>query len=496
MISAYPWKDGIKFFVPGAMILASTIAIPGSMQQVQGYAAESLFMAVFANGDALVEYDVSIDDPLTKEIRIKLFGGTHINDLIVVDYEDNLVEYNIGSSPNEIILNTPGISNVRISYSTPDLVDKSEGLWIFSFVATTNFSVRLPSDTVLVDYEPIPTIKFYDDQPLLTFDKPGSIRVSYAIGVLGTEDQANIAIQLASVTIKQTGDRYPDINLTAAQDLLQRAGAARDAGKFAEAESLADKANDTVVTAGKDYESAKIAIANARTEVDKAASEGRSIASARALLEQANTEFASGNYVSARNSADSAVQAIGTKDPEPQIPMTAILVGLVGAVGGAGLLIFLRMRKPAVLQVRQKRELSRIPDNGLSATELIPPTQAKEEVENVPNGAEAVGQQETSIDAMQQGTIPESQIDKSVLARIVSSILEERSHLRPEDQQVLKFLAEKEGAAFESEIRTRFQLPKTTIWRLVKRLEREELVEIRKAGGQNLIKLKFEDKIR
>jgi DNA-binding MarR family transcriptional regulator len=87
-----------------------------------------------------------------------------------------------------------------------------------------------------------------------------------------------------------------------------------------------------------------------------------------------------------------------------------------------------------------------------------------------------------------------SQTDRSILSRIVGNILTEKPHLRPEDQQVLKFLAEKEGAAFESEIRSKFQIPKTTIWRLVKRLEREELVEIRKAGGQNLIKLRFEDK--
>jgi uncharacterized membrane protein len=106
-------------------------------------------------------------------------------------------------------------------------------------------------------------------------------------------------------------------------------------------------------------------------------------------------------------------------------------------------------------------------------------------------------EQEPAEESMpaEPGTIPESQIDRSVLGRIVSKVLEERPHLRPEDQQVLKFLAEKEGAAFESEIRIKFQLPKTTIWRLVKRLEREELVEIRKAGGQNLIKLKFEDKM-
>jgi hypothetical protein len=90
--------------------------------------------------------------------------------------------------------------------------------------------------------------------------------------------------------------------------------------------------------------------------------------------------------------------------------------------------------------------------------------------------------------------IPESQLDKSVLSGIVTKIMEEKPHLRPEDQEVLMYLAEKEGAAFESEIRAKFQLPKTTIWRLVKRLEREELVEIRKAGGQNLIKLRFEDR--
>src|SRR5437867_4068485 len=187
MISTYPWKDGTRFFVPGILLLAAIANIPAYAQQDQGYSSDSLFMAVFANGDALVEYDVSIGDPLAMETRIKLFGGAHINDLIVADYDDKLVEYDVSSSPNEIVLNTTGISNVRISYSTPDLVDKSEGLWTFSLNATTGFSVRLPPDTVLVGTEPNPiSINIVnDDQPLLTFDKPGSIRVTYAIGVLG-----------------------------------------------------------------------------------------------------------------------------------------------------------------------------------------------------------------------------------------------------------------------------------------------------------------------
>ncbi|TLY09872.1 MAG: hypothetical protein E6K88_04805 [Thaumarchaeota archaeon] len=125
MISTYPWRDGTRFFIPGMLLIAAIANIPISEGQKQDYASESLFMAVFANGDTLVEYDVSINDPLAKDIRIKLFGGAHINDLIVVDNEDKLVDYEIGSSSNEIVLNTPGVPNVRISYSTPDLANRT-----------------------------------------------------------------------------------------------------------------------------------------------------------------------------------------------------------------------------------------------------------------------------------------------------------------------------------------------------------------------------------
>ena len=156
-----------------------------SAQQAD-YSSESLFVALFANGDALVEYDISIRDPLDEEIRVKLFGGPHVNDLIVVDYEDSLVEYEIGASQSEIILNTPGVENVRISYTTPDLANRIQGIWTFSINASTGFIVRLPPDSVLVNYEPIPAIRFVNDQPLLTFNNPGNVQVSYAIGVLGT----------------------------------------------------------------------------------------------------------------------------------------------------------------------------------------------------------------------------------------------------------------------------------------------------------------------
>ena len=90
----------------------------------------------------------------------------------------------------------------------------------------------------------------------------------------------------------------------------------------------------------------------------------------------------------------------------------------------------------------------------------------------------------------EEPVIPALTVEQTVLSRMVTRILAEKPHLRPEDQAVLLYLAEKDGAAFESELRNKFLLPKTTIWRLVKRLEREGLIEINKAGGQNLIKLR------
>jgi len=57
---------------------------------------------------------------------------------------------------------------------------------------------------------------------------------------------------------------------------------------------------------------------------------------------------------------------------------------------------------------------------------------------------------------------------------------------------VLKYLAEYGGEAFANEIRERFDLPRTSGWRLIRRLERYEIVEERKLGGQSLISIKPE----
>src|SRR3989344_3248948 len=65
-----------------------------------------------------------------------------------------------------------------------------------------------------------------------------------------------------------------------------------------------------------------------------------------------------------------------------------------------------------------------------------------------------------------------------------------RPNLRDDDKELISFIVDNGGQAYESELRKKFLQPRTTMWRAVKRLEREGIVEIEKKESQNLVKLK------
>jgi uncharacterized membrane protein len=80
--------------------------------------------------------------------------------------------------------------------------------------------------------------------------------------------------------------------------------------------------------------------------------------------------------------------------------------------------------------------------------------------------------------------------EKEVRRISAETIFRSYAHLRLEDKEAIQYLADSGGEVFETELREKFKLPKTTIWRQVRRLQREGLVEVQKIGGQNLIRIK------
>ena len=72
----------------------------------------------------------------------------------------------------------------------------------------------------------------------------------------------------------------------------------------------------------------------------------------------------------------------------------------------------------------------------------------------------------------------------------LETIFKLKPDLREDDKELVKFIFNNNGEALESELRKNFLQPRTTMWRAVKRLEREGVIEIEKKDLQNLVKLR------
>jgi uncharacterized membrane protein len=73
----------------------------------------------------------------------------------------------------------------------------------------------------------------------------------------------------------------------------------------------------------------------------------------------------------------------------------------------------------------------------------------------------------------------------------VEKIFKMHPRLNQEEKDVILFLAENDGKVFESQIRERFPgIPRTSLWRLVKRLEKLEIIKVKKVGLENQVELR------
>lgn len=71
----------------------------------------------------------------------------------------------------------------------------------------------------------------------------------------------------------------------------------------------------------------------------------------------------------------------------------------------------------------------------------------------------------------------------------LAKILRENPWLDEDEKNVLKVVWVKGGGAFESDVREALDLPKTTVWRIIKKLEEDGLVKVEKIRGENYVKL-------
>ena len=162
-------------------------------------------------------------------------------------------------------------------------------------------------------------------------------------------------------------------------------------------------------------------------------------------------------------------------EPDMDIVMTGAGVMAVAAVSTVTAVAFFVKRAGST--VKNKREQSQNddtsrPDSGNSST-----TEA--------SGAEASGAEATTtIDDISTSSVPPPSDTPNPEEIFLLHPL-----LREDDKQIVRFIFDHGGAVMESDLRKTFLQPKTTMWRAVKRLERNGIVTTAKKDMQNQVTL-------
>jgi uncharacterized membrane protein len=397
------------------------------------YASQSLTVTVYADGLAGIVYGVDVDPTLVR-LPLPLFGFTLI-DLLVVN--ENGVPLVTSKSGSIITVDTLGASRLTFTYSTPELTAKMGILWTLNVTSPTNLVVVMPSGSTIVSMSQIPLeVKTVGERTQVMLP-PGEDSISYVNSLSGVKDQAETVIQDAETTINTV--KSEEVITADADVLLTQAKVALAAGEFLSSEQLAAQAKASALDAELKAQAAVSAIELATTAIQAAKNEDRTstIAAAEGFLADAQDYYTSGKYVEAKTSADKAY-ASGSTSQKVVDNTPLIIGGLVVAVAAvAALFLYFRRRKEA-------------PASKAVAPQALP----KKSSEGLVN---------------------------------LEAIFRKNPELRVDDKEVLRFLAEHRGEVFANEIRDRFDIPRTSAWRMIRRLIAMGIVEERKIGGQSLI---------
>jgi uncharacterized membrane protein len=326
-----------------------------------------------------------------------------------------------------------GALSVVIEYAVSDLTNKSGSLWTLNLEAPVNANVQLPNRATIISLDPTPIgISIIEESVSLTMPA-GPIEVSYVLGVVGTKEHALALINEAEAFIEE--EMAEGLNMSEAEAVLLQARNAYEEDQYVQAEQLAVQAKELAANTVALAEEASTAIEEAQSAYDAAEEAGRTslLEQASEWLIQAQSSYDSGSYVDAKNLAEDAAEAAQESEKPPLNPIY-YLAGVLG-VGVIASIAFMSRK----------------------------------------------------------GGKPEkSEVYKADLEKMFN----QHDQLRMDEKEVLKFIAEAEAGVFVSEIRQRFDMPKSSAWRMIRRLENEELIEASPIGRETFVQIGSRYRVR
>ena len=396
----------------------------------QEIAPITLVLTVYSDGFVYVDFTLQINPDFPTQ-NVTVFGQV-LEDLLVVDSDGLPLGYSMDGIT--LTVHSLGTNQITITYLTQDMTSKDGKYWTLSVEPPIASRIILPEEAAIISLNKVPEIIETQSNKVTLLMNLGLTEVTYVIGVIGTQEHAQIVLDDAQAIITQIHDR--GIIVTQAETKLQEAISAFNFGNYAEAETLGAEAKTLAILINQTATQAQAKMVEAENAISAAQNQEQNteLDYAQNLLSQAHTEYDQGNYSEALSLATQAMEKADdskffVSENFPTFEVAGIIVVLVAA----GLfVVFLKSKKK---------------------TKIVKSEPKKRNIN---------------------------------LERIFIG----HKDLLHEEKQAIQFLADNNGEAFEADLYDYVKLPRTTTWRMVKRLKGMNIITVTKFRRQNLVRIK------
>jgi uncharacterized membrane protein len=385
---------------------------------------------VLTYSDGVADVSISYQiDPTQAKASIQLIGYQY-QTILVQDQDGLILDYTL--QDKNMTVDTLGSTNINVSYTTPSLTSKSGTVWTINFTSPITTSITLPQGSTIVNLSSLPIeIKTVQDRPQLLLI-PGNISIIYINDIYEPRSSALNALSNAQNyvnAIKEEGIKAPE-----ADALLIEAQKAFENQDYTEAIKVAAQAERSADLAKSDFLLSSTQIEEASHSIEDAKIEQRTsgLDEAESLLHEASEDHENGEYDTAYTKAlEAEIMANKAIKPPNNLP---VYLGALVIVIIVITMFYIRSKKGPIVK--------------------------------------SIKKQETKV----------NEID-------LDMIFQNHRNLRMDDKEVIRFIVQSGGELFANEIRERFDLPRTSAWRLIRRLKGFGILEERKVGGQSLVSI-------
>ena len=396
----------------------------------QDYTSDSLSLTVFSDGSVDVEYVIE-PDITQAQVNVSLIGEGY-QDLLVVDPDGIILDW--AFTEDGIEVDSLGSTSLDISYTTDSITDKIGSQWSISTDSDISVLYTLPTGAVLVGLNPAPVgISIIDNHAVITMPA-GPSSISYLIGTTGTKEHALVLLNTARADVEEALSY--GLVIDEAEGLLEQATQAYQDEQYTQSEQYSTLVSESV------------------QEIEAQAAEALSqINAAASIIETRRGQIATETMTEAQNNLDLAETLYETGD-------------YAGALQGAEEVYSLVFNAPEV--ERSGNQMLYIA--GAVIVVVI--------------GAGYWFMTKRGEPTLQRPDTLQPEVDLDMVFR-------KNPHLRTDDKAVLRFL-EETGGAFITEVRDRFDIPKSSAWRMVRRLEEDGIIISSKVGRETYLQLRGE----